>query len=219
MPFKLSPSSLSLFCECNRCFWLSQHKIWSRPSAGFPTLPAGMDRILKNHFDCFRDRNLLPPELCNNSHCEELCLFGVTPEEKELLSVWRNNFKGLRWSDENGNVFHGAIDHLLKSGNKLVVLDFKTRGFPPKENSHESYQNQLDAYCFLLQRNGFETENHAFLLYYIPNKVLETGEVVFDTHLVRVKVRPEKAEELFRRAIECLEGGCPQEKCKWCGKV
>lgn len=32
MPFKLSPSSIALFQECSRCFWLDKHKVWKRPS-------------------------------------------------------------------------------------------------------------------------------------------------------------------------------------------
>jgi len=47
MNFKLSPSALNLMKECPRCFWLAQHKVWKRPSGIFPSLPSGMDRILK----------------------------------------------------------------------------------------------------------------------------------------------------------------------------
>ncbi len=53
MAFKLSPSSLNLMQDCPRCFWLTQHKVWKRPAGIFPSLPSGMDRILKIHFDKF----------------------------------------------------------------------------------------------------------------------------------------------------------------------
>jgi len=66
MTFKLSPSSLNLMNECERCFWLDKHNVWKRPNGIFPSLPSGMDRILKTHFDKFRDKGLLPPELCKN---------------------------------------------------------------------------------------------------------------------------------------------------------
>ena len=81
MTFKLSPSSLNLMKECPRCFWLHQHKVWKRPAGIFPSLPSGMDRVLKHHFDKFRDKGELPPELCNNNHCEDMKLF----PDKELL--------------------------------------------------------------------------------------------------------------------------------------
>jgi hypothetical protein len=47
MAYKLSPSSLSLLKECPRCFWLQFNKGIRRPSTVFPSLPGGMDRILK----------------------------------------------------------------------------------------------------------------------------------------------------------------------------
>ena len=128
MGFKLSPSSLSLMDECQRCFWLVKHKKWSRPSGAFPSLPSGMDGILKKHFDKFRDKGELPPEIKNHSHTKDLKLF----DNKELLKVWRSNLKGIRWEDEGGNILHGAVDNILISGKKLIVLDYKTRGFALK---------------------------------------------------------------------------------------
>ena len=104
MNFKLSPSSLSLMKECPRCFWLAQHNVWKRPASIFPSLPSGMDRILKNHFDKFRYSDKLPPELCENSECNGMKLFN----DKEELKIWQNNFKGISWKDKNGNELHGA---------------------------------------------------------------------------------------------------------------
>ena len=70
MGYRLSPSALNLFKECPRCFWLTHHKVWKRPSGIFPSLPSGMDRILKVHFDKFRDGGRLPPEICESGECE-----------------------------------------------------------------------------------------------------------------------------------------------------
>ena len=60
---KLSPSSLNLFLECPRCFWLYKVKGVGRPDGIFPSLPNGMDKILKEHFDRFMEKGELPPEL------------------------------------------------------------------------------------------------------------------------------------------------------------
>ena len=110
MPFKLSPSSLSLMQECPRCFWLIQHKVWKRPSAIFPSLPSGMDSILKTHFDKFRDKGELPPELWNNGECKDMKLF----DDKEKLKIWRSNLKGISWTDKEGNILHGEFYNLKK---------------------------------------------------------------------------------------------------------
>ena len=173
-----------------------------------------MDKILKEHFDKFAARNMLPPELRALKECQGSKLLA----DKKLLGEWRNNLKGIAWHDSHGNMLHGAVDNVLVKGKKLIVLDYKTRGFPVKENTHESYQNQLDIYNFLLRKNGYETDEHALLLFYMPKEVLETGEVIFDTKLVSVKVNINNAEMLFNKAIKILRGPCPKQsqECEWC---
>ena len=63
MIYKFSPSSLSLLKDCPRCFWLAFNKNIKRPAGIFPSLPSGMDKILKVHFDKFMEKGELPPEL------------------------------------------------------------------------------------------------------------------------------------------------------------
>src|SRR3989338_4732005 len=157
MPYKFSPSSLSLLKDCPRCFWLQFNKDIKRPAGIFTSLPSGMDGILKTHFDNFRDKGELPPELCDNAECKNLKLF----DNQELLKEWRNSRKGLWFEDKEGNVLHGGIDNMLinKTNNKLIVLDYKTRGFPLKEDTHEHYQDQLNIYAWLLEKLGHKTEN------------------------------------------------------------
>lgn len=219
MVYKLSPSAVNLFIECPRCFWLTHHKKWKRPNGIFPSLPSGMDKILKQHFDKFRDKGLLPPEICEEVHCKKMKLFGENNEKKKLLKQWQSNFVGIKYMDEKGNYWHGAVDNLLKNNEKLVVLDYKTRGFPLKEDTHEHYQFQMDTYNFLLRKNGWKTEDYTFLLFYVPSYVTKTGEVVFDTTLKKIKTNPENAEKIFLKAIECLEGKIPEGKCEWCEGV
>ncbi len=214
--FRLSPSALNLMKECPRCFWLTQHKVWKRPAGIFPSLPSGMDRILKNHFNKFRDADQLPPELCDNSECEGTNLFGENESEKELLKKWQNNRKGISWQDNKGNELHGAVDNLLVKDGKIIVLDYKTRGYPLKDETADHYQTQLDIYNFLFRKNGYKTEDFAFLLFYVPKEVLPTGEVVFYTSLIKMKVNIKNAEKVWERAIKLLEGDCPKETCEWC---
>jgi len=212
MVFKLSPSSLNLMKDCPRCFWLSQHKVWKRPAGIFPSLPSGMDKILKIHFDKFRDKGELPPEICENQNCKNMKLFG----DKELLKIWQSNFKGVSWTDRKGNELHGAVDNILVKGKKLIVLDYKTRGYPLKEDTAEHYRLQQNIYNFLLRKNEYETEDYFFLLFYIPKEVTETGEVIFDTELVKMKVDVEMAEKAWKKAIKLLNSDCPKDSCEWC---
>jgi len=213
---KISPSSINLMLDCPMCFWLHIIKKIKRPETAFPSLPSGMDRILKQHFDRFMEKGELPPELCNNDECKNLKLFN----DKEKLKVWRSNLKGLEHKDEkSGILLHGAIDNILIKGKKLIVLDYKTRGSPRKEDTHEHYQTQMDLYNFLLRKNGYETEDYTFLLFYHPDKVLETGEVIFNTELFKMKTSPENGEKIFKKAIEVLqleEPPQPSKECKFC---
>ena len=212
MVFKLSPSSLNLMKECPRCFWLTQHKVWKRPEGIFPSLPSGMDKILKEHFNKFMAKGLLPPEICNNGHCENMKLF----DDHELLAIWRSNFKGIRYEDKEGNILKGAVDNILMKGKKLIVLDYKTRGYALKEDTAPHYQDQLDIYNFLLRKVGYETDDYAFLLFYMPKEVLEDGKIVFNTELVKMKIDVKNAEDIWKKAIKLLNGDCPKKSCEWC---
>lgn len=210
--YKLSPSSLSLLKECPRCFWLHHNKKIRRPDTIFPSLPSGMDKILKEHFDTFMRKGQLPPEL---KELKGYYLF----DDKELLKTWRSNFKGIQYQDGD-YLFRGAVDNILVKGKKLVVLDYKTRGYPLKEDTHEHYQDQMDIYNFLLRKNGYQTEDYTYLIFYHPHKVAENGHVCFNTDLIKIKVNIKNAEQIFRKAKEVLENPIPESSedcgfCKW----
>lgn len=210
MPHKFSPSSLSLLKDCPRCFWLQFNKGIKRPDTIFPSLPSGMDSILKVHFDSFIGKGL-PPEL---KELKDVKLY----DNQEQLKIWRSNFKGIQWEDKEKNLFRGAVDNILQKKNKLIVLDFKTRGFPVKEDTHEHYKDQLDIYNFLLRKNNYETEDYSYLLFYHPEKVNKKGDVVFHTDLIKMPVNIKNAESIFKEAVNILKNPMPKpgEKCGFC---
>jgi len=171
-----------------------------------------MDRILKAHFDSFRSRSEIPPELSELN--EGVKLF----EDIELLESWRNWRGKLRWEDEQGNLIRGAVDDLLQLGDKLIVLDYKTRGYPLKEDTSDHYQHQLDLYNLLLRKNGYQTEDYGYLIFYHPSKVDAKGHIVFNTDLVRLETSIKNAEALIVRALNVLEGDIPDasDNCGFC---
>ena len=173
-----------------------------------------MDKVLKEHFDSFLDRKQLPPPL---KALKEVQLF----DDQELLKIWRSNLKGIQWADKKGNILRGAVDNILQKGSKLIVLDYKTRGFPLKEDTAEKYQDQLDIYNLLLRKNGYETEDYAYLMFYYPNKVHDNGDVDFHAELITMKISVKNAEKVFKDALKVLEGEMPPPSeecgfCKWC---
>jgi len=215
MAFTLSPTALALFEDCPRCFWLDLKQNIKRPSRPFPTLPSGMDLIIKRHFDSFMRRNQLPPEL--SSIKEPVTLFS----DEIFLNKWRNNKEGIRWTDEQGNTIIGVLDNILvnKETNKLIILEYKTRGFPAKEDTHTYFQSQLDIYNFLLRKNGFQTEDYAYVLFYYPNQIRENGDINFHHELRKVSTNVENAKRLISKAIDVLNSPKPpepSEKCPYC---
>ena len=103
----------------------------------------------------------------------------------------------------------------VRMSDKLVVLDYKTRGYALKEDTAEHYRLQQNVYNFLLRKNGYQTEDFFFLLFYVPREVMETGEVIFDTELVKMKVDIKMAENAWKKALKLLSGDCPKKSCEW----
>ncbi|MEM4598759.1 MAG: PD-(D/E)XK nuclease family protein [Candidatus Diapherotrites archaeon] len=213
MDFRLSPTTLLLFLECKRCFWLHFVKGIRRPDFAFPSLQSGMDRIIKEHFDKYIDKGVLPPEIRNNALCHGCNLFS----DKEKLREWRNARKGLQYKHESGIILAGAIDSILERNGKLIVLDFKTRGSAPKEDSASYYELQLDIYNLLLRKNGYNTEDFGYLLFYYPKEVKEAGEILFECELVQVKTMPERGAKVLDEAIAVLKLNKPPEPAQDCG--
>lgn len=82
----LSPSALNLFKDCPRCFWLEKVRGIKRPRGIFPSLPGGMDRVIKVYFDHFRAKRMLPPEL-QISVFEGISLFDNLPQLERWLKL------------------------------------------------------------------------------------------------------------------------------------
>ena len=213
MSYKLSPSRMNLFFECERCFWLRVNDKVKRPSGPFPSLPSGVDKKVKKHFDRFRKRDGSPPELEER----DLELF----QDQEFLEKARSWRTEPKWQDpETGALLRGGVDDLLVDGEDIVVLDYKTRGYPPKgENGAPGYyERQVNLYNLILRENGYETADYGLILYFYPDKVNEEGDFVFHTELREVEVNMEKAREMVRDAVETLDGSIPphDKNCDFC---
>lgn len=217
---KLSPSTLNLFLECPRCFWLDKIKFIKRPRGIFPSLPGGMDRVIKLRFDSFRAKGALPPEL-DSSTFDGIRLF----RDQAKLDAWRNWRTGLVWQDSEGSALSGAIDDLLVKGEVFIPFDYKTKGsVTTEEDAVKYYQNQLDCYALLLQENRMPTAGFGYLLFYSPNRAEEKGSVLFELQAIKVGTDVERARETFRRAAALLKGPLPKtssacEHCAWLTKL
>ncbi len=216
---KLSPTTLNLFLNCSRCFWFDKVKDIKRPRGIFPSLPTGMDRVIKIQFDRFRAKGELPPELIGKDF-EGVKLF----QDQAQLEKWRNWRTGLQYMDNDGSVLSGALDELLTKNGKFIPFDYKTKGsVTTEEDAVKYYQNQLDCYALMMEANKMPTIGHGFLLYYSPKQVVENGVVHFEIQVIKIATDIERARTTFRKAVAFLKGSMPEvnsqcEYCAWLAK-
>jgi len=212
---RMSPSKLSLFLECPRCFWEEHNTPQPRPSGIFPSILGQLDRLMKDRFDMHRKEAQLPEEISR-----------AIPNSKpfldlEKLQEWRNWRKGISWTDHQGNTLVGAVDDVLWVNGKLAVMDYKSKGNRADDNYHKFYQHQLDCYAFLLDKCGFDMADTAYLGVYFPVEIKEDVNCLFGSQIIPVKVSVERARKLFENAVNTLNGPSPPsaEDCKYCAFI
>lgn len=212
---KVSPSGISYLLECPRCLWLHINENKKRPRGAYPSLPNGMDDIFKKYFDEYRLRGELPPEIDGKVE-------GKLFDDVKKLSAWRDfNFgrggMGAQFPEFN-MVVNGAIDELLVSlDGKFIPFDFKTRGYPTKEDTHEHYRHQLDLYALLFQKNGMEPADFGYLLFFWPESY-DFGLANFKTELIKMDVSPSRGMSVLEKAYKIVTGPIPlaHQMCEYC---
>jgi len=211
----LSPSKLNLLNECPRCFWLAEKMGISRPRGIFPSLPGGMDLVLKNYFDNYRGS--LPPELMGR-------VPGVLMPDMNLLKKWRNWKTGLQV--QIGEVIlRGALDDCLLDEAIYYPFDNKTKGQVPKDDGRQYYELQLDCYELMLRHNGYKTGGKGYLNYLYPLNVEEITErenrviIPFVAVPFEIPTSPDRAIEKMSQAATIIKSNVVPEanpECEQC---
>jgi len=214
---ELSPSSLSLFEECPLCFWLEKVEGIKRPRGIFPSLPGGMDTIIKSYFDGYRAKGQMPPELRGKVR-------GALFPDAGILKRWRSpyNKKDPCYVERPLNaILFGALDDCLVEGNRHIPLDYKTRGYDLRADSSRYYETQLNCYALMLESSGYPTAGFAYLVFYWPLGLREGGEFTFKVEPVRVTTDIEASRTLFRNAVRLLSSPRPRPNpdCEYCALV
>jgi len=219
MKYQLSASTLNLLNDCPRCFWLKFKKKKERPRGIFPTLPSGMDNVIKKYFDTYREKNELPKELQ-----EEIPNSTLYPDH-ENIRKWRDWRTGLNYTSPKGIKLIGAFDDIVvHKDDTISPLDYKTRGFPPKSiiDSEKYYGLQLSVYSFLLKQNKYKISGQGYLIYYYPKEIKDNGIVQFNIKPVRIGEDPKYAIDMCTKALEILESDkIPKASpgCEYCSYI
>ena len=90
---KISRSAVEQHLNCQRCFYLAyKHKV-RPPSLPF-TLNSAVDNLCKNEFDFYRAKGKPHPMFIKHG-------IEAVPFAHEKMDEWRNNFKGIRYRNED----------------------------------------------------------------------------------------------------------------------
>jgi len=198
---------------------LEKNRHIKRPEKSFPSVTSGIDRVIKKHFDEHRKNGTKPKELLSDHSTipKEISLF----PDLELVDKFRRK---IEWKDDKGNELFGKIDDLLfDEEGDAIVIDFKTKGDEPKEEAmsiDKHYRPQLEAYAFLLKKNGLNVKNFGYLLYFYPKKINDNKEAEFEFEIrtKKIDLNPSNVEKTFYDAIETLKAKPPDSSpgCQYC---
>lgn len=211
----LSASKLNVLRECELCFWLMVNKKIEKPRGIFPSLPGGMDRIMKTYCDQYRGS--LPPELAGRIPGHKL--WG-TPAQIAKLRHWKSGLKAEIPTKHGIVSLIGALDDLLIDENGgYAPLDGKSKGDVPKDDGAQYYQTQLDCYALALQENGLPPTGKGYLWYFWPVTLSEgIRSIGFDSTVYPLRASADEARKTIEYAMEVIKGPQPNasDKCEHC---
>lgn len=198
----LSPSTLSLYLDCPRCFWLKMVKKLDRPRGPVPTIMSGLDLVIKEYYDQYRQKGELPPIVAGK----------IPGRLYQKVPPW------LSMGDPEGKAkLVGKLDELLEPEPGLVApIDHKTRG-KKAEDVHRAYQLQMDIYDLLLGASGFKTPHKAWLIYYLPTS-MEHERFTFAIDVKEIPTDADRARQVFINALKVIreKEPLPSDACEFC---
>lgn len=208
----LSKSTLEVFQDCPRCFWMAKVAKVDRPRGPMPSIVNAIDAQMKALVED-RARTKEPvPYL--NGHKESP--FPDRAFVKKCRS-WRT-FQAVINTETRSVQAWGELDDLLVDETGIVSpWDFKSKGDAPDQAYCEKYNTlQGDMYHLLLEANGLKCSGFARFTYIWP--VYQTGDIVFLSKNIDMKTDPNRAIKVLDAAAMCLEGACPplSPSCIYC---
>lgn len=190
-PFAISRSKIDLFLECPRCFYLDRRLGVGRPP-GFPfNLNSAVDTLLKKEFDIHRAKGNPHPLM-------KAYKIKAVPFQHEDLDIWRENFKGVRFTHTPTNLtVTGAVDDLwINDAGEIHIVDYKSTSKTTEVNLDADwqigYKRQMEVYQWLMRHNGFSVSDTGYFVYCNGKQDAEA----FDAKLeFDIKVIPYKGDD------------------------
>ncbi len=184
-PFAISRSKIDLFIECPRCFYLDRRLGVGRPP-GFPfNLNSAVDALLKKEFDIHRAKGVAHPLM-------KAYKIKAVPFAHEDLDIWRENFKGVRFTHTPTNLtVTGAVDDLwINDKDEIHIVDYKSTSKTTEVNLDADwqigYKRQMEVYQWLMRHNGFKVSDTGYFVYCNGKQDAEAfdGKLEFDIKVI-----------------------------------
>lgn len=215
----LSASKLNKFKECPSCFWLlCNRKLEYRGI--FPSLPSGLDRVLKGYADRCREARSLPVELAGKVQSDAV-LYGTVDEMKRMRHWKSNPVKPTIHTNHGVVSLILAFDDLLLDARGISPLDWKSKGDKPKTNGAEFYQTQLDVYSLAGELHGWKMSGFGYLVYLWPETFNPAGKLHMGSEVYELTCDGGRAYQLIEDAAACLAGPQPASSptCELCSFI
>lgn len=217
MTIGLSKSSLGVFKDCPRCFYLEKIKKVRRPRGIMASIINGVDRAMKRSVESSVLRNIEHPYLAQFPGAQPFS------DRNRLMKfqAWQTfqaEFDGIKlW---------GELDDLISfpTDGAVAPWDFKSNGEERNwaEYVAKYYTLDGDVYHAILE-NGqrLKCTGKAYFTFTWPMDSAD-GHLAFGHHTIKVDTDPARAVELARKAVACLQGSEPpmaSPGCEYCNFV
>ena len=165
-PFPLSRTGIDEYLRDPRPFVLKRKFGVKFPSIPPFTLAIATYHLLKNEFNNCRDNQSSEHWIFKKYN------LAVVPYKHPEIEIWRNNFKGIRYTDEASNLqIFGAIDDVWQDliSKQLYIVDYKStskKDNPTIESGWgATYKRQMEVYQWLFRKNNLPVSDLGYFLY------------------------------------------------------
>jgi hypothetical protein len=181
-----------------------------------------VDELWKKELDSYRKKQEAHPLLATSTN-------NAIPFAHDQLYNWQNYKQGIRFIDKlNQFELYGVIDDILINDKKeLIIIDYKSTSNPlnvtcsPYTLVGRYNQMQVSFYAFILQQNGFNISNKAFLIYNLAlkNSVAFNQKLEFEINILPCLIDYSWIDPMLANMKQYLSSThipSPSPKCGYC---
>ncbi|HMP67481.1 MAG TPA: PD-(D/E)XK nuclease family protein [Candidatus Paceibacterota bacterium] len=215
--WKLSRSKIDLFNECPKCFYLDNKLGIKRPSMPSFNLNSAVDALLKKEFDKYRSEKKPHPLM-------QQYKIDAIPFYHKDIDVWRENFVGMQYFDEQLNItISGAIDDVwINPKGELHIVDYKSTSKDDEvtldDKWKEGYKRQMEVYQWLMRKKGFEVSEIGYFVYAngLKDRNQFDAKLEFEMTILDYAGNPDWVEPTIYRIKEVLDSDVIPESGSQC---